>query len=66
MVDRDAQPLFPRLFIPGLAPGVFSITAWNTAEGFVQCVFQACADGRLDLAAPPFSSDLAFAVRRKT
>jgi hypothetical protein len=66
MVERAAQPLSPRLSIPGVAPGVFSITAWNTAEGFVQCVFQACADGRLELTAPPFSADLALAVRRKT
>ena len=64
MLDRHARPVSPRLCLPGLAPGSYSITAWNTAEGAPAGEFQAVSDGRLEFTAPPFVADLALAVRR--
>ena len=60
-----AAPIRPMLRVPGLRPGRFSVTVWDTREGRAEASFQAeAADGVLAFQAPAFRADLALAVRR--
>ena len=64
-LKRTAPPLAPVLRIPGLQPGAYSITAWDTELGAPRGSFEGHAeeDG-LTLQVPPLTTDLALAVRR--
>lgn len=65
MLRRDAEPLRAELRLPGLAPGRYRATAWDTKRGVTRgmCTFEAGDDG-LTLALPPVRADLAVAIRR--
>jgi hypothetical protein len=62
---RDAPPISPELTIPGLAPGRYRVTAWDTLAGGERGTKEVdCAGGALVLQTAPFATDLALAVRR--
>ena len=64
-VRSDAPPISPSVLVPGLAPGRYRVTAFQTFEGRVLGAFEAEAGPRgLAVFAPPFAADLALAVRR--
>ena len=60
-VDPRAAPLEVRLAVPGLAPGEYRVTAWDTAAGRACGDFIARSSG---FETPPFARDLALAIRR--
>ena len=63
-VDADAPALDAVLRLPGMRPGRFRVTAWDTVEGREQAVLEAvCEDGTLSIAVPPTVSDVALAIR---
>lgn len=63
---RDAEPVRPVLRVPGLAPGRYRATAFDTREGraFGAVEAEVGPDGALALETPLFRADLALAVRR--
>jgi mannan endo-1,4-beta-mannosidase len=63
---RDAEPLSAEVRVPGLAAGRYVATAWDTAAGEGRGEWEAEATGGegLLLRLPPFTTDLAVAVRR--
>jgi len=64
MLRRDAEPISPRVRVPGLKAGRYRITAWDTRAGAVVGAFEADGgDGGLAISAPPFVSDVALAIR---
>jgi mannan endo-1,4-beta-mannosidase len=65
MLRQDAEPVSPAVAIPGLAPGRYRVTFWDTVAGrCAGCVeAEPAADGRLTLSLPPMRTDLAMAVR---
>jgi hypothetical protein len=64
MLDRAAAPMAPQVVIPGLAPGRYHITSWNTSTGPVGTPIEAHAQEGTGLVfgAPAFVADLALAV----
>ena len=66
MLDPAARPVAPVVGVPGLAPGTYAVTAWDTVLGMSRVSLEMSKDGadRLVFAAPPFVTDLAFAIRR--
>jgi mannan endo-1,4-beta-mannosidase len=66
MLDQKAEPVAPRIGIPGLSPGSYQVTAWDTRSGTRRSAWQMCqpAEGPLFLDLPPLVTDLALAVRR--
>jgi mannan endo-1,4-beta-mannosidase len=64
-VRRDVQPIAPTVFVPGLGPGRYRVTAWDTLAGTIADVIETAATGSgLAFVAPAFVADRAFAVRR--
>jgi mannan endo-1,4-beta-mannosidase len=63
MLRRDAEPISPRVRVPGLKAGRYRITAWDTRAGAVVGAFEADGDGGLAISAPPFVADVALAIR---
>ncbi len=65
-LDQNAEPVAPRIGIPGLSPGSYQVTAWDTRSGTRRSAWQMCqpAEGPLFLDFPPLVTDLALAVRR--
>lgn len=65
MLDANADPVAPRIGIPGLKPGFYRVTAWDTRSGTQRSAWQLChpAEGPLTLEVPPFVTDLALAIR---
>lgn len=63
MLAQNAAPVSPRLSVPGLAPGSYKVAAWDTAEGRLVGEFSARADERLTIQVPPFSTEIALAIR---
>jgi mannan endo-1,4-beta-mannosidase len=65
MLRRDVAPIGPRLQVPGLAPGRYRITSWDTSAGTSPAAIEAVAgaDGKLSMPVPPFVADLALAIR---
>jgi mannan endo-1,4-beta-mannosidase len=58
-------PIAPRLRLPGLEPGLYQATLWDTSEGCRRGSLDAEArDSWLELEVPPFAADIAIAVRR--
>jgi hypothetical protein len=66
MLSRDAAPLFSNVNIPGLKPGRYHLTVWNTALGAAVQHFETDHTGGMYLSLPllPIVTDLAFAVKR--
>jgi hypothetical protein len=63
----DAKPTLARVTVPGLAPGRYRITPWDTAEGRAGEALLAVAENEkagLSFETPPFAADLALAIRR--
>ncbi|MBA3517318.1 MAG: hypothetical protein H0T75_06695 [Rhizobiales bacterium] len=59
-----AAPVAPGIQVPGLRPGPYRVTAWDTTLGQPLGAFEAQADARgLAFQVPPFSADLALAIR---
>ena len=67
MLRNDVAASYPSLTLPGLQPGRYEITAWDTAGGTVRAQWQQehKGSGPLVLALPAFTTDLALAVRRR-
>lgn len=62
---RDAEPARPRLRVPGLAPGRYRVTAFDTLAGQVAGSAEVEAgEGGLSFEAPPVATDLALAIAR--
>ena len=66
MLEKDAPPVSPVVSLPGLSPGRYRVTFWDTVEGRVtgESELSGCAGGRLCIPLPPLRTDLAFAVLR--
>jgi mannan endo-1,4-beta-mannosidase len=64
MVDSAAAPIAPCVSVPGLAPGRYRITPWDTSKGTAgePILAEAISEAGLVFQAPPFAADLAFAV----
>ncbi|MDB4950188.1 MAG: hypothetical protein JWM27_2837 [Gemmatimonadetes bacterium] len=61
----DAAPVHARLHVPGLAPGRYRVTAWDTSTGReLSTDLHDAGDGGLHLPLPPVATDLALAIRR--
>jgi hypothetical protein len=64
-LSHEAQPIRPALHVPGLQPGRYRITPWDTEAGVARPALEGEArPGGLLLEAPPFPRDLALAIRR--
>lgn len=66
LLDREVEGLSACVHIPGLKPGHYRITAWNTTMGEAVKAFETDHpdEKHLCLPVPPVKTDLAFAVRR--
>jgi mannan endo-1,4-beta-mannosidase len=66
MLDPNAEPVTGCVHIPGLMPGCYRITVWDTASGRVINHFESMhgMDPHLCLPVASLITDLAFAVRR--
>ncbi len=67
MLRRDAEPVGLGVRVPGLGCGRYSVTAWSTREGRPCAKFEVekGAEPLLMLQVPPFTTDLALAIRRR-
>jgi hypothetical protein len=64
-VWRDVPAVHAHLRIPGLAPGRYRVTSWDTARGTGLGTREHDAgEDDLSLALPAFTTDLALAIRR--
>jgi hypothetical protein len=65
-VRRDAEPVEAGLAIPGLGPGRYRVTPWDTVEGRCVGCFEVehVGEGMLSVGLPPVRTDLAVAIRR--
>ena len=62
----DAAPLSTWIRVPGLAPGAYVLTGWDTAAGRVAWTREASSTGSaLSAAIPPIATDVAIAIRRR-
>jgi len=62
---RDAPALSARLGVPGLAQGLYRVTAWDTSAGAPLAAWDHDHRGPpLTLDTPPFHADIALAIRR--
>jgi mannan endo-1,4-beta-mannosidase len=66
MLRRDAEPVSLNVRVPKLGCGRYSVTAWSTREGRSCAKFEVekGAEPLLMLQVPPFTTDLALAIRR--
>ncbi|HEY8382351.1 MAG TPA: hypothetical protein VIL09_09390 [Microvirga sp.] len=66
MMHPGARPLSPSIGVPGLSPGRYSVTVWNTLEGRAYATLQVETGAKpvLHLQVPPFATDVALAIRR--
>lgn len=60
MLRRDVDPVRARIDLPGLAPGTYRVSSWNTAEG--ELVSDVITQN--SFFTPPIVTDMAFAIRR--
>jgi hypothetical protein len=66
MLQSTADPISPEIRVPGLEPGRYEVTAWSTTEARPLGVSAVDADaGGLLVQVPPFSADVALAMRRR-
>lgn len=66
LLRRDATPLTTQLRLPGMASGIYHMTAWHTCTGTPMMQVEIAHEGGADfcLETPPICTDLALAVRR--
>jgi hypothetical protein len=66
MLNQQAEALVVDVSIPGMKKGCYQITAWNTAVGAIEKVYEVeyKDESHLCITTPPVISDLAFAIRR--
>jgi mannan endo-1,4-beta-mannosidase len=64
MMRRDAAPVSTMVRVPGMRPGSYRVTAWDTLNGAVHASCNAACTGALCVNLPPFTADLALAIRR--
>jgi mannan endo-1,4-beta-mannosidase len=66
-LDQNAAPLSLDVALPGMDPGAYRVVAWDTEAGS-ECAAWDCrhSGGRFAFTAPPFRTDLAFAIRQKS
>ena len=61
--NRDARTIVSEIRIPGLHPGAYKVTAWDTENGLSkQFDIPHFTDDAMVIATPPFVADLALAV----
>jgi mannan endo-1,4-beta-mannosidase len=67
MMHPGAEPVSPSIAVPGLSPGRYSVTAWNTLEGWADATYEVekGAEPVLHLQVPSFAADVALAIRRR-
>ncbi len=67
MLRRAAEPESPSIAVPGLSPGRYNVTAWNTREGRPWATYEveSGAEPVLHLQVPSFTADVALAIRRR-
>jgi mannan endo-1,4-beta-mannosidase len=65
-LNSRAEAVAPGISIPGMRPGRYRVTAWDTAKGESRGEFEVvCGAGEaLRVTAPPFTRDAALAIRR--
>ena len=63
-VDRTAPSRAPEVMVPGLTPGRYRITGWDTSAGTVTETMAVRADGDLRFTPAPIVADRAFAITR--
>jgi hypothetical protein len=63
----SAKPVDLTVGIPGLSPGHYRVTGWNTLEGRICAAFdlEKGSDPFLQLQVPPFMADVALALTRQ-
>lgn len=61
-LDRNAEPATTTLHVPGLAAGSYRVQAWDTKNGRRGCLNATSDGGFVELATPPFTTDLALAI----
>ncbi|UOQ50829.1 hypothetical protein [Hymenobacter cellulosivorans] len=66
LVPKNAPAVAVQVRVPGLGPGHYHVTCWDTREGQAVGQFTATPDaaGWLQLPVPPFVTDIALAVTR--
>ncbi|HYP08388.1 MAG TPA: hypothetical protein VER03_19295, partial [Bryobacteraceae bacterium] len=66
MLNRSAPPVQVNLRIPGLEPGAYRITAWDTVSGFrEQFDLPQFSGETMSVDVPPFVADVALAIVRR-
>ncbi len=65
-LDRRAAEVRPQVAVPGLRPGRYRVTGWDTAHGAARGEIEAVValGGGLCFETPAFVTDLALAIRR--
>ena len=64
-LKRDVAPTLSGVRVPGLQPGRYRITPFDTEQGTRRPAFEADAHGDgLEFVTPPFTTDLALAIGR--
>lgn len=65
-VRQDVEPVLTSVTIPGLRPGTYRITAWDTRQGLATNVtlLQHTGDDTFCTPLPPILTDMAVAVQR--
>lgn len=68
MLNRQASHIAPRVTVPGLEPGLYRITPWDTVSGAAGDPFvsEAANGTGLTFQPPRFTADLALAIRPVT
>ena len=63
-VDPTAEPRAPQITVPGLKPGRYRVTGWDTTAGIeVETIEATASDGQLRFTPAPIVADRAFAIR---
>lgn len=68
-LTAHAEPLCLRLYLPGLALGTYSLTAWDTVRGQqISSETHPVRDGNTPagFVLPPLTGDMAFAIQRRS
>jgi hypothetical protein len=61
MLRHDAAPCSTNVELPGLKPGRYRVTGWDTRDGKSCAEFQVSQPGPIET--PPFRADIALAIR---
>ncbi len=66
-LKREASALSPKVSLPTMAAGHYSVTVWDADQGAETAKFEIChsASGPMNLQSPSLVRDLAFAIRRR-